>query len=73
MRPSGQFFDVSFDEKYVSQIGVSAHEDAIKLFKKAATEAEDADVKEFAARNLPGLEQHLEMAKALQQKMSPPK
>lgn len=65
--------DESFDEKYASQIGVSAHEDAIKLFQKAATEAKDADIKEFAVRNLPGLEQHLEMAKALQQKLRPAK
>lgn len=65
--------DESFDEKYVSQIGVTEHEDAIKLFQKAATEAKDADIKGFAVKNLPGLEQHLEMAKTLKQKVSPGK
>ncbi|MCI2807214.1 DUF4142 domain-containing protein [Eoetvoesiella caeni] len=61
--------DDSFDKKYVSQIGVSAHEDAVKLFKKASADAKDPDVKAFAAKNLPTLEHHLEMAKALQQKL----
>ena len=65
--------DESFDEKYADKIGVSAHEDAIKLFQKAATEAKDPDIKQFAIKNLPALEQHLEMAKALKQKVGPAK
>lgn len=62
--------DESFDEKYATQIGVSAHEDAVKLFQKAATEGRDPDIKAFAVKTLPSLEQHLEMAKALKQKVS---
>jgi putative membrane protein len=65
--------DDSFDKKYVNQIGVSAHEDAVKLFKKAAAEAKDPDVKAFAAKTLPTLEHHLEMARALKQKVDPGK
>lgn len=61
--------DDSFDSKYADKIGVSAHEDAVKLFKKASTDAKDPDIKAFAAKTLPALEQHLEMAKALKQKV----
>jgi putative membrane protein len=56
----------SFDKMYASQIGVSAHEDAVHLFQKAATDAKDPDIKAFAAKTVPSLEHHLEMAKALQ-------
>lgn len=59
----------TFDKRYVSMIGVSAHKDAVKLFQKEAASAKDPDVKDFAAKALPGLEQHLQMAVELQKKM----
>jgi putative membrane protein len=52
-----------FDRQYASGMGVSAHEDAIKLFQKTARNASDADVKAFAAKTLPTLEHHLQMAR----------
>jgi putative membrane protein len=52
-----------FDRQYASSIGVSAHEDAVKLFQKASRDAKDADVRAFAAKTLPTLEQHLKMAR----------
>ena len=55
----------TFDKQYAGMIGVSAHEDAVKLFQKAANESDDPDVKQFASKNLPGLQHHLEMAKHL--------
>lgn len=54
-----------FDKNYAESIGVKAHEDTVKLFKKAAADAKDADVKAFAAKTLPTLEHHLQMAKDL--------
>ena len=54
-----------FDAKYAEKVGVGAHEDAVKLFTKAASEAKDADVKAFASKTLPTLQHHLEMAQAL--------
>ncbi|OZI36140.1 DUF305 domain-containing protein [Bordetella genomosp. 1] len=59
--------DDGFDKAYAEEIGVSAHEDAVKLFEKASKEAKDADVKKFAADTLPALKQHLDMAKTLHQ------
>jgi putative membrane protein len=54
-----------FDRQYASSMGVSAHEDTVKLFQKAARDAKDADVKAFAAKALPTLEHHLQMAREL--------
>lgn len=61
--------DESFDKRYADQIGVSAHEDAVKLFEEAAKDAKDPEIKAFAAKTLPSLQKHLEMGKALQQKV----
>ncbi len=55
----------SFDEHYAKTFGVDAHEDAIKLFKKGASEGADAEVKAFANKTLPTLTEHLESAKSL--------
>lgn len=54
-----------FDEDYAETIGVAAHEDTVKLFEKTAKNADDADVKQFAAKMLPALKHHLEEAKKL--------
>lgn len=54
-----------FDRRYAETLGVKAHEDTIKLFRKGAKEAKDADVKAFAEKTLPKLEHHLEMAREL--------
>lgn len=54
-----------FDKQYAGVIGVSAHKDAVALFKKTAAGAKDPDIKQFAIANLPTLQHHLEMAKEL--------
>ncbi|WP_233582851.1 DUF4142 domain-containing protein [Candidimonas sp. SYP-B2681] len=61
----------SFDKSYANQIGVSVHEDAVELFQETANEAKDPDIKAFAAKHLPALQQHLELARALKQKVDP--
>ncbi|PLC49771.1 DUF305 domain-containing protein [Pollutimonas subterranea] len=65
--------DDSFDKRYVNQIGVAAHEDAVELFQEASADAKDPEIKAFAAEKLPALQEHLEMAKALKQKVDPAK
>lgn len=55
----------SFDHHY-AEGQVSAHKDAVKLFTKASTDAKDADVKAWAAKMLPTLQQHLQDAQALE-------
>jgi putative membrane protein len=56
-----------FDKQYADTIAVGAHEDTVKLFRKAASDAKDPDVKAFATKTLPTLEHHLEMARGLKQ------
>jgi putative membrane protein len=55
----------SFDKRYVSSIGVSAHEDTVTLFEKAAAGAQDPQVKSLATKSLPHLQMHLQMAREL--------
>lgn len=59
--------DESFDDAYADTIGVTAHEDAVKLFEEASNKAKDSDVKAFATKTLPVLREHLEMARAMNQ------
>lgn len=56
----------SFDKHYANEIGVAAHKDAVALFQKEATHGNDPDIKAFAAKTLPTLNHHLEMAENLQ-------
>lgn len=62
--------DEGFDKAYVDEIGVDAHEDAVKLFEKASKEVKDPEVKQFAIETLPSLQQHLQAAKTLQQSVT---
>ncbi|HEX8957704.1 MAG TPA: DUF4142 domain-containing protein [Burkholderiaceae bacterium] len=59
----------SFDKHYVDSIGVSAHEDAVKLFQSADKKSKDSDVKQFADGALPTLREHLTMASDLKSKV----
>lgn len=54
-----------FDRAYVDAM-VAAHEKALASFRIAAASAADADLKAWAARQVPALEQHLSHAKRLQ-------
>jgi putative membrane protein len=54
-----------FDKQYAQTIGVGAHDDAVKLFQKAAASAKDPEVKAFATKTLPTLQHHQMMAKDL--------
>jgi putative membrane protein len=67
----GGMADETFDRRYVNQMGVEAHQDTIRLFEKAATEARDPEVKAFAVKHLPALRQHLEVARELKVKVEP--
>jgi putative membrane protein len=60
-----------FDERYAENFGVKAHEDTIKLFREGAEKAQDAEVKAFAQKTLPHLQEHLTMAKAVHASATP--
>jgi putative membrane protein len=50
-----------FDKAYMSRM-VKDHKKDIKEFQKAANDARDPDIKNFAATTLPTLQEHLQMA-----------
>ena len=53
-----------FDKAY-SKSMLSDHEKDVAAFEKQSTKGADADLKAFAAKQLPTLQEHLQMAKAL--------
>lgn len=55
----------AFDKEYANEIGKDAHKSAVKEFSSASKNAKDADVKAFAAKNLPALQAHLDKGTAL--------
>jgi putative membrane protein len=54
----------AFDKAYAEQM-VKDHEDAVALFQKESTSGSDSDLRTFAGKTLPTLQEHLKMAKAL--------
>lgn len=55
-----------FDKTYAKQ-QVDAHDQAVKLFRRYADKGDNKVLKQFAAKTLPTIEQHLEAAKHLPQ------
>jgi putative membrane protein len=53
-----------FDKAYAAQM-VKDHEDAVTLFENESDSGMDPDLKAFAKKTLPTLQEHLTMAKAL--------
>jgi putative membrane protein len=48
---------------------VRDHEKAVKEFERESTSGKDPDLKAFAAKTLPTLQDHLKMAKETQSKL----
>jgi putative membrane protein len=56
-----------FDEVYQDD-QEDAHEDAVDLFKRYASEGDNPDLKAWAAKTVPALEHHLKMAEEIEGK-----
>jgi putative membrane protein len=54
-----------FDKIYAKKAGVDDHKDAVKLFTDEANHGTDPDVKAFAAKTLPIIQHHYQMAQEL--------
>lgn len=54
-----------FDQAYVEQVGVEAHQRAVDLFTQQSQSGNDPQLKEAAAHALPTIKHHLEMAEQL--------
>jgi len=59
--------DKDFAEDYL-ECQITAHKEAIDLYEDAADDANDPEVRAFAARNLPSLHAHLAEARQLEKK-----
>jgi len=57
-----------FDRRYMHHMA-EAHEKAVALFKAEAKNGKDADLKAFAEKTLPTLQEHLKMAQQLDDKL----
>lgn len=58
----------AFDKQFVN-VMLDDHNEDVKLFQTNANSSQDADIKAFAAKNLPALEAHLQRVKDLKAKM----
>lgn len=57
---NGRDFTKEYDD-----MQVSAHKDAVSMFERYSKEGDSAELKAFAAKHLPHLQEHLKMAQAL--------
>lgn len=63
----GKKSGAEFDRDFVRNVGIKAHEKDIKLFEKASKDLKDAELKAFATKTLPVLQEHLAQAQKLPQ------
>jgi putative membrane protein len=70
MQPSAlqNLTGAAFDKAYMDE-QVKAHESAVQLFDKQANGGQDAELKAFAAKQLPTLREHLKMAQDIKSKL----
>ena len=59
---------MAFDRQYVGDM-VTAHTDAVALFRRESQRGEDAEIRAWAARTLPMLESHLREVQDLQKEL----
>jgi putative membrane protein len=57
----------AFDSAYMSHM-LAAHKQAVSLFQREAKSGKDAEVKAFAEKTLPTLQEHLKMAQGISAK-----
>jgi putative membrane protein len=60
-----------FDREYLAS-QVADHKEAVALFEAESKDGKDEDVKAFAAKTLPAIQKHLEMAEKLAGGVKPP-
>lgn len=58
-----------FDREFMKQM-VTDHKTAVADFQRAASSASDPEIKSFAQKTLPGLQEHLQMARGLSDRLA---
>jgi putative membrane protein len=57
-----------FDKAYISKVGLEGHKQAIAAFEKEISSGQNEDLKKAAAKALPTIKEHYQMARQLAQK-----
>jgi putative membrane protein len=65
--PFEKLKDAAFDSRYTHTM-IEGHTEAIGVYTKESTDAQNADVKAYASATLPALNKHLDAAKDLAKK-----
>jgi putative membrane protein len=65
----GKLSGMQFDHEYMMMAGSKDHMKMEKLFRDESTRGRDADLKAFAAKTLPVVQMHLQMARDLSKQM----
>ena len=65
--PFEKLKDAAFDTRYIHTM-VAGHTEAIGVYTKESTDAQNADLKTYAGATLPTLQKHLDAAKDLSKK-----
>lgn len=68
MEKLGEKEGFNYDEEYVEQMK-NAHDEAIKKLEKLADNAEDPEVKTWAANGIPEIRAHMDMLKSLDESL----
>lgn len=55
----------SFDQEYMNEAGIESHAEQVALFQNETQLGQDPDVQAFAAKTLPIVQQHLQMARKM--------
>lgn len=55
----------NFDSAYMKEAGITAHSQQADLFQRQAGQGQDPDLKAFAAKTLPAVQMHLQMAREM--------
>ncbi|MCQ9615790.1 DUF4142 domain-containing protein [Paenalcaligenes niemegkensis] len=62
--------DDDFDQMYVEEVGIKAHENAVRTFRRGAPQLVNASLQRFNVETLAVISEHFEHAKSLQQKLA---
>jgi putative membrane protein len=54
-----------FNRQYLAQAGIEAHQQSLRLFQDASAGAKDPELKAYAAKYLPIINQHLQMSQKM--------
>ena len=54
-----------FDQRYIDEVAIGAHENAVTLFTKISKETQNQAIKTFAVDSLPVLQQHLDQGRSI--------